>query len=78
MMTIIFCYANDFCKFYRENFSKKFLPSVKKGNRVSRMSLSKIIAISVYYHHSGYKTFKDYYTRGIQGEFKSCFPKLVS
>ena len=77
-MTVIFCYADDFCKFYRENLSEKFLPSVKKGNRTSKMRLSEVIAISIYYHFSGYKTFKDYYTKGIQGEFKKCFPKLVS
>ena len=78
MIIDIFCYADDFCKFYREKLSQRFLPSKKKGNRASKMSLSEIIAISVYYHLSGYKTFKDYYTKGIQGEFKDCFPKLVS
>lgn len=79
MMVFIFCCADDFCKFYYENFPKRFLPTTKKkGNRISRMALSEIITISIYYHFSGYKTFKDYYKKGIEKTFKGYFPNLVS
>jgi len=36
------------------------------------------MTIAIYYHCSGYKTFKDYYLRCVQKDLKSCFKKLVS
>ena len=42
------------------------------------LSLSEIITIITYFHLSGYRTFKWYYTKYVQKVLKSSFPKLVS
>lgn len=74
----IFCEVDDFCK----DFFKlcKFLPSGKptKRNRACALSPSEIMTISLYYHHSGYSTFKDYYEKHVQYFLKRDFKKLVS
>lgn len=42
-----------------------------------RLKLSEIMTIMIMYHHSGFKTFKDYYVR-YEFWLRSYFPKLVS
>ena len=79
MLTNIFCETDDFCKQFEKEFGKYSLTSGKKiRNRLIRISLSEIITLSIYYHHSGYKTFKDYYEKHVLFSLKSEFPSLVS
>lgn len=42
------------------------------------MSESEMMAIVIFYHHSGFKCFKYYYECVIQGTLKSYFPKAYS
>jgi len=74
-LTTIFCYSDDFCKFFEKEFNARTLST---GSHLRKrgflLNLSEVIAIIVYYHESGYKTFKDYYTRST--ELKSAFPNM--
>lgn len=40
--------------------------------------MSEIMTICVFFHHSGYKTFKQYYTNYVQQQLSTAFPNLVS
>jgi hypothetical protein len=74
-LTTIFCYSDDFCKFFEKEFNARTLST---GSHLRKrdflLSLSEVIAIIVYYHESGYKTFKDYYTRSTG--LKLAFPNM--
>lgn len=76
-LTTIFYHADEFCKFFEKEFKLRVL-SDGRGlrERSSSLSLSEVISIAVYYHQSGYKTFKDYYTRS--AELKPAFPGVPS
>jgi hypothetical protein len=79
-LTTIFYCAEEFCKVYEQIFKKKALKSKSKnkGGRPSKMQLSEIITICIYFHHSGYRTFKWYYQKHVCGELKTAFKNLVS
>jgi len=70
----IFCEIDDFCK--------EFLTQIKIGEkkRVRKMNLtmSEVMTLSLWYHYSGYTTFKDYYSKHVQEYLKNEFPTLVS
>jgi len=70
----IFCEIDDFCK--------EFITQIKIGEkqRVRKMNLtmSEVMTISLWYHYSGYTTFKDYYTKHVKEYLKYEFPTLVS
>ena len=79
MIVTIFCHVDDFCKFYKRKVLKKLFSTNKKaGNRTSKMSLSEVMTISVYFNMSGYKTFKTYYLECICKYHKNDFKYLVS
>lgn len=50
---------------------------VKNGIR-SKLSMSEVMTILLWYHSSGYRTFKDFYTKYVSVNLKQAFPKLVS
>jgi len=64
---------------FEEKYKRRLLESqevkVKYG---SRLSMSEVMAIVVYYHNYGNRTFKDFYLKSLSKYLKSCFPKLVS
>ena len=72
----IFIFVDDFCKkldhWVAENKIEGF--SSFKG----RLSISEILTITIYYHHSGYKCFQYYYERMVLKNLKSEFPNAVS
>lgn len=79
MLTTIFCKTDDFCKEFRQQFKQNLLTDGKSiRNRSFKMSLSEIMTIAIYYHHSGYKTFKDYYEKYVLVYMKKDFNELVS
>ena len=66
----IFCDADDFCKEFEPEWRKilvenqnKQLSQTKTRNRKPELSLSEAITITIIFHKTGYRTFKDYYTR---------------
>ena len=76
-LTTIFYYADEFCKFFEKEFNIRVLSDgLGSRRRASCLSLSEVITIACYYHQSGYKTFKDYYTRST--ELKPAFSSMPS
>jgi len=78
-LTHMFCDIDDFCKQFEPIFERNLLNTkARKRRRETRLSLSEIMTIIVHFHRSGYRTFKDYYTKHVQIYLKGAFPKLVS
>ena len=72
----IFIFADDFCKsldqwIAENNREQSYSP---RGG----LSVSEILTILIYYHHSGYKCFQYYYHRMILNNLASYFPGVVS
>ena len=66
---------------------KEFEVEMKKGLicdgkmkriRDTRLSLSEIMTIIVYFQMSGYRNFKDYYIKHVSKHLKEAFPQLLS
>jgi len=79
MLTKIFCEIDDFMQEFEEEYNKKLISegeSKVKGN--SRLTMSEVMSILVYYHNYGNRTFKDFYIKTVQKVLKPYFPKLVS
>jgi len=78
-ITEIFCEIDDFCKQYFKEQQHKILPNPKrKRNRKARMHLSEIMTITILFHLSHYRTFKDFYHECVIRYWRSYFPTLVS
>ena len=79
-LTQLFCDVDDFVKKYKINSANKIDEGKKTRNyfRACKLSESEVMTICIYYHISGYKNFKCYYTDYISNNFKSHFPNLVS
>lgn len=76
-LTTIFYHTDEFCKLFEKEFSIRVLSEGKNiRKRSSSLLLSEVMTIVIYYQQSGYKTFKDYYTKN--NELKSAFPGLTS
>lgn len=79
MITEIFYHTDNFCKeLIRETGKNILTDGENKRDREFNLSMSEIMTIAIYYHFSGYNTFKDYYTRYVLISLKDCFKKLVS
>ena len=80
MLTEIFCIVDDFCKEFEKEISKKTIS--KQGRAIKArpcgLSRSEIVTILIFFHHSKYRTFKDYYENLIRGWYKKAFRGLVS
>ena len=74
MLTKIFYEIDNFCKGFEENWEKNLIGEKSR----SEMSLSEIMTITVYFHYSGCRTFKDYYKKYVKEVLKEEFPKLLS
>jgi hypothetical protein len=74
----IFCGVDDFCIEY-EGYSKTHLLMDEKHIvNGSRMKMSEIMTIAIYFHLSCYRAFKWYYQKSIRGNMREYFHKLVS
>lgn len=80
MLVEIFYHIDEFCKIFSETLQKNSLPGKVTQRRRSKqsLSLSEIMTICIYYHYSGYKNFKAYYTKHVLIQMNSDFKKLVS
>ncbi len=84
-LVAIFCDVDDFCKQFEAEWQKilveqgeQLIGSKRKKNRRSELSLSEAITITIMFHKTGYRTFKDYYTRFVASILKTYFPKMLS
>ena len=78
MLTEVYCEIDNICKQIQQQFNKKVLIGSSKSRNRIRMTHSEILTISILFHFSKYKTFKDYYLYYVEKDLKSAFPNLVS
>ncbi len=56
----LFCGVDDFCLVFEPEFNKQLLEDgTRKRMRKSRLSLSEVMTIIIWFHRSGYRTFKE-------------------
>lgn len=80
-LVTLFYLIDEFCKEYEPAWQQSLLDSgVRQRRSHSRLSLAEILTIIIFFHTSGYRMFKWYYEREIQGTTftGSCFPGAVS
>ena len=79
MLETIFCEIDDFNKQFEKIFHLRLLTAGRNiRKRAFQMTASEVMTILVYYHHSGYKTFKDYYEKHVLIHMNRDFNNLVS
>lgn len=80
MLVKIFYHIDEFCNSLSKNSDVKMMliDEERERKREFGLSLSEVMTIMVYYHYSGYKTFKDYYTKHVIVRMTSDFKGLVS
>jgi hypothetical protein len=75
----LFYEIDDFCLIFEPQFLSQLLDSSeRKRIKNSQLSLSEIMTIIVYFHHSRYRDFKHYYQDLILQYHYPDFPDLVS
>jgi len=75
----IFINVDDFCLAFEPEYNKRLLEDgTRKRIRKSRLSLSEVMTIIIWFHMSGYRTFKDYYVKEVSTHLIWAFPYLVS
>lgn len=77
-ITHLFCIVDDFMKNFMPEYTKKLLSEEFIKIKDSSMNLSEIMTILIYFHYSGYRTFKQFYKQYVFNIFKTEFPKLLS
>ncbi|GFO74559.1 transposase, IS982 family [Bathymodiolus platifrons methanotrophic gill symbiont] len=78
-LTQLFCDVDDFCKVFIPEWEKTQIDSGEKKRRRKRcISTSEIISLIIYYHQSGYGTFKWFYLRYLPRNLSGAFPKAPS
>lgn len=79
MLVEIYVEIDDFCKSNHQIIQNWLKESglVKKAHP-SRLTLSEVLTILVYYHHSYYQDFKHYYINHVQSDLRNDFPDLIS
>ena len=79
ILTKLFVEIDDFIKEYEPSLKNRLIDDGKvQRNRDCNLTNSEIMTIVVYFHISGYRNFKDYYTKHIKKYLLSAFPSLVS
>ncbi|QOP44571.1 IS982 family transposase [Sulfurimonas sediminis] len=79
ILTKLFVEIDACMKIYEQNFNVELIKNGKKHRkRDTKLSLSEIMTIVVYFHMSGYRTFKNFYRKHICTIHREAFPCLVS
>ena len=74
----LFCELDDFDKRFTQALANKQLGKDRRRGPACRLSDSEIMTIVIYFHESGYRNFKDYYTKYVSKQLTSEFPALLS
>ena len=75
----IFCEIDDFCKWFEPLYQQRLLQDGQRQRvRQGQLSLSEIMTLMVFFHRSGYRDFKHYYTQYVVVHLRPYFPALVS
>lgn len=78
MLTTIFYYTDEFCKFFLQESKNHLIFNESTNQFQSAMRLSEIMTIMIYWHQSGYKNFKSFYTKHLLIHLRNEFPRAVS
>jgi len=73
----LFCEIDDFCTRSEPWLNAQLLPG-RQRKRESRMHLSEVMTILVWFHLVGYRNFKQFYLYEITEQLGAEFPHLVS
>ncbi|MBD3232028.1 hypothetical protein GF322_05230 [Candidatus Dependentiae bacterium] len=76
MLVEIFYEVNNFCKYFKPKEMKILIG--KKRNKPNSMYPSEIMTILIYFHHSKFRIFKDYYNCMIKGYLSKTFTNVLS
>jgi hypothetical protein len=75
----LFCEIDDFCQEFMTIFETRLIShKIKKRNKRTKLSVSEVMTIIIYFHHSNYRCFKHYYQQKIEKHHRCDFPELVS
>lgn len=75
----LYCDVDDFLKIFLKSWNKQLISSGEKRRiRNSRLSISEIITILIFFHTSRIRDFKHYYLLQICGELRTYFPQALS
>jgi hypothetical protein len=75
----LFCPVDDFCvRFEPQQRAHQLPDGHAHRNRQRGLCLSEVMTIVIAFHQSGYRTFKDFYTRQVLVHWQEEFPGLVS
>ena len=75
----LFCLVDDFCADVEPYLKANGLPSnPSKQGRPRQLCSSEIMTLLIYFHQSGYRHFKAYYTQHVMMHLKHFFPHIVS
>jgi hypothetical protein len=79
----IFCDVDDFCILYEQHTHKLLYDTDEKIQKCritknTRLSLSEVMTIIIYFHFSDYRKFKNYYKKHVCRYLRDEFPNLVS
>ena len=79
-ITELFCQIDDFCKAYESYAQSRYLPTDTNEEVLPKcsMSLSELMTITIWFHSSGYRTFKWYYLHYVRTVLKPYFPRQLS
>jgi hypothetical protein len=81
MITKIFCEIDDFMQEFKRKYYNNLLldkKDKKKSIESSKLLMSEVMTILVYYHNYGNRTFKDFYLKVVCKYMKQYFKDLVS
>lgn len=68
----LFCDIDDLCQEFEPELRRRLLAEgAIERQKPSTMCLSQVMTIIVWFHHSGYRTFKDYYTTEVMKNLRS-------
>jgi hypothetical protein len=73
----LFTDVDDFCREFEPQWQSRQL---RRGSRQrqSKLCLSEVLTITIAFHQSGYRTFKDFYQKEVGKHWRNEFPSLVS
>lgn len=74
----LFCNIDDFWQIYEPVWQETLLTNGQQRRRASRMSMSEMMTLVVYFHQKRYRDFKTYYTEYVMTDLQGEFPSLLS
>lgn len=76
----VFCQVDDFVDELKKELGSRILPGDEKRLRIRETGLceSEMMTILIFFHRSGYRTFKHFYQQHVQRYWRHLFPGMLS